>query len=141
MKIVEIFGENRLEFIEKSKIIEIWWMISIGQVKLRKVPQYLARFDQKWREFRKFSRKLWDFLIKISMENWLFSQFFTKYFLDSWLRSESIDLWKITPDFYNNFSGFGGGGTFRRSPPPPDATDQVMFLFFNAIYCFGKFLE
>ena len=58
------------------------------------------------------------------MENWVFSQFFTKYFLDFWLRSESIDLWKITPDFYNNFSDFGGG---ERSgfPPPPDATCQV----------------
>ena len=56
------------------------------------------------------------------MENWLFSQFFTKYFLDFWLRSQSIDLWKITPDFYNNLSDFGGG-TFRRSPPP-DATDM-----------------
>ena len=42
------------------------------------------------------------------MENWLFPQYFTKYFWDFWLRSESIDLWKITPDFYNNLSHFGG---------------------------------
>ena len=55
------------------------------------------------------------FFDRISLEIWLFSQFFTKYFLDFWLRSESIDLWKVTPDFY-----FGvGGGTFRRSPPLP----------------------
>ena len=58
------------------------------------------------------------------MENWLFSQFFTKYFLDFWLRSESIDLWKITQDFYNNFSDFGGGGGERSGvPSPPDATE------------------
>ena len=69
--------------------------------------------------FEKF--QFWDFLIKISMENWLFSQFLTKYFLDFWLRSESIDIWKITPDFYNNFSYFGGGDV-PAFPPPPDAT-------------------
>ena len=44
------------------------------------------------------------------------TQFFTKYLLDFWLRSESMDLWKITPDFYNNFSDFAWG-TFRRPPP------------------------
>ena len=37
------------------------------------------------------------------------SQFFTKYFLDFWLRSESIDLRKITPVFYNHFSDLGWG--------------------------------
>ena len=75
--------------------------------------------------FEKISRKFWDFWSKSLWKNWLFSQFFTKYFLDFWLRSESIDLWKIIPDFYNNFSDFGGG--VERSgvpppPPPPDAT-------------------
>ena len=44
-----------------------------------------------------------------------FFTIFTKYFLDFWLRSESIDLWKITPDFYNNLSDFGGGVL----PPSP----------------------
>ena len=44
-----------------------------------------------------------------------FSQFFRNIFLDFWLRSESIDLWKITPDFFNIFLRFRGGGTFRRS--------------------------
>ena len=37
--------------------------------------------------------------------------------MDFWLLSESIDLWKITPDFYNNFSDFGGRG--RSGVPPP----------------------
>ena len=67
--------------------------------KLSNLPAKPCAFGPKRREFWKFSRKFRDFLIKISMENWLFSQFFTKYFLDFWLRSESIDLWKITPDF------------------------------------------
>ena len=43
----------------------------------RKTKQNLknsARLDQKWRDFWKFPRKFWDFLIKISVENWLFSQ-------------------------------------------------------------------
>ena len=42
---------------------------------------------------------------------------FTKYFLAFWLRSESIDLWKIIPDFYNNFPDFGGGNVPAFSPP------------------------
>ena len=44
---------------------------------------------------------------------------FTQYFLDFWLRSESIDLWKITPNVYNNFSDFGGGGDVPASPLLP----------------------
>ena len=42
---------------------------------------------------------------------------FTRYFLDFLLLSESIYLWKIRPDFYNNFSDFGGGG--RSGVPAP----------------------
>ena len=34
MKILEIFGENRLKFVSKCKIIKSCRMISIGQVKL-----------------------------------------------------------------------------------------------------------
>ena len=58
------------------------------------------------------------------MENWLF-HIFTKYFLDFWLLSESIYLWKIRPDFYNNFSDFGGG--VRRPPPHAIASWRVRF--------------
>ena len=123
MKILEIFSsENRLEFIEKCNIIKIWWMISTEQVKLSKVPAKSCAFWPKWRELWKISRKFKDYLIKISMEYWLFSQFFTKYFLDFWLRSESIYLWKIMPDFYNNFSDFGGG----RSGVPPLPTLLIL---------------
>ena len=37
-----------------------------------------------------------------------FLTFFTNIFLDFLLLSQSIYLGKITPDFYNNFSDFGG---------------------------------
>ena len=120
-KFLTFFWENRLEFIERSKIIEIWWIILLGQVKISNLPAKPCAFGPKVKRILKNFKKI---LIKISMENWLFSQFFTKYFLDFWLHSETIDLWKITPDFYNNFSDFGGGGTFRRSLPP-DATDST----------------
>ena len=109
MKTLEIVGESRLEFVEKWKLINSWRMISIIQGKLRKLLQNFARLDQKLRKFRKIWRKCWNFLIKISMENWLFFTIFTKYFLEFCLLSESIYPWKITPDFYN-FSDFGGRG-------------------------------
>ena len=67
--------------------------------------QNFAHLDKNEEKFEKFQ------------ENFeIFSQFFTKYFLDFCLLSESIYLWKITPDFYNNFSDFGGGA-FRRPAP------------------------
>ena len=79
----------------------------------------LARLDQKWRNFWKFSRKFWEFLIKISMENWLFSKFLAKYFLEFCLLSETIYPWKIKPDFYNNHSDFGSNVP---AFPHPDAS-------------------
>ena len=57
------------------------------------------------------------------MENWLFSQFFTKYFLEFCLLSESVYLSKIPPEFYNNFSDFGGG-TFRTFLYTADASER-----------------
>ena len=103
--------------------------------------QNFAHLDQEWRKFWKNSRKFWDFLINISMENWRFSQLFTKYFLDFCLLPESIYPWKIRPNFYNNFSDFGwGGGTFRRSPLPTlliiernFKSDQIMFPFLGSL--------
>ena len=136
MKILEIFGENRQEFIEKCKIIEIWWMSSIGPVKLSNLPAKLCELGPKMKRILKNFKKILRFFDQNLYGKLTFSQILTKYFLDFWLRSESIDLWKITPDFYNNFSDFGRRGTFRRSPPP-DATgfvDQDMslkvFVFF-----------
>ena len=59
--------------------------------------------------------------------------FFTKYFWDFWLLSESIYPWKITPDFYNNFSDFGGGGTFQMFLHTGDATDSEI-LTMNGLH-------
>ena len=116
MKIVEIFGENRLEFIEKCKIIEIWWMISIAQVKLSKMPAKRCVFAPKMKRILKIFKKILRFFDQNLYGKLTFFTIFPKYVLDFWLRSESIDLWKIRPDFYNNFSDFVGGGTFRRPP-------------------------
>ena len=71
-----------------------------------KNEEHFESFQEKFEIF--WSKSLW----KIDF----FSQFFTKYFLDFWLPSESTDLWKITPGFYN-FSDFGGGE--RSGVPPP----------------------
>ena len=61
---------------------------------------------------------LWS---KSLRNNWVFSELFTKSFFYFWLRSESIDVSKIKPVFYNKFPDFGGGGGVPSSrPPPPD---------------------
>ena len=122
MKILEILGENRLDFIEKCKIIEIWWMISIGQVKLSKEPSKPGAFGAKMKRILKIFKKILRFFDQNLYGKLTFFTIFTKYFLNFWLRSESIDLWKTTLDFYNNFSDFGG----ESSPPPPAyATDSI----------------
>ena len=78
-----------------------------------KNEENFEKFQENFEIF--WSKSLW----KIN-----FFTFVTKYFLDFWLPSESIDLWKITPDFYNNFSDFGEG---ERSgvPPLPTPLDCV----------------
>ena len=108
MKIPENFGENLLEVVEKRKIFNIWWIISIRQVKLRNFAENFSSLDNKWTKFWKISRKFWDFLIKISMENWVFSQFFTKYFLEFCLFSKTIYILQDNTSFLQQF--------FRRSP-------------------------
>ena len=107
--------------------------ISIGKVQVSNGLQNFARLDQKWRKF-------WDFLIKISMENWLFSQFSTKYFLKFCLLSERIYPRKLTLDFYNDFSYFWGNLPALPLPPPsrrywqsyfePEKTDPQTFIWF-----------
>ena len=83
-----------------------------------KRPEYkiLLVWIKNEENFEKISRKLVDFSSK-SLWKIDFFTFFTKYFLDFWLLSKSIYLWKITPDFYNNFSDFVGRG--ERSSVPP----------------------
>ena len=66
------------------------------------------RFWTKMKIVLKDFKKILRFLIKI-YGYLTFSQFSTTYFFDFWRRSEGIDLWKIIPVFYNNFSDWGGG--------------------------------
>ena len=50
-------------------------IISIRQGRKDTCLQNFAHLDQKIQIFFKILRKFWDFLIKISMENWLFHNF------------------------------------------------------------------
>ena len=76
--------------------------------------QNFARLNQKRPILRKFFRKFWDFLIKICMENWHFSQIFTEFLKLFLPLLRKYYLWKMPPDFYNNYFGLGG-----RSPCSP----------------------
>ena len=82
-----------------------------GKIK-KPAYKFMRIWTKNQENFERFQENFEIFLLKISMENWLFSQFFTKYFLDFWLLSESIYLCKITPVFYNIFSVSGGVATF-----------------------------
>ena len=128
-KFLTFFGENRLQFREKCKIIEIWWMISIEQEKLSNLSAKHCAFGPKLKRILKNFKKILRFFDQNLYGKLTFLQFFTKYFLDFWLRSESINLWKIRPDFYNNFSDFGGGGNVPAFPHPPDATGREIAAF------------
>ena len=136
MKILEIFGENRLEFVEKCKIIMILGIISIGHSKLSNVPAKLCAFGPEMKKTLKSFKKILRFFDQNLYGKWFFSQFSTKYFFAFCLLSESIYLWKITPDFYNNISDFGVGGTFRRPPPP-----EILKGFGLVISKISKILE
>ena len=72
MKILETFGENRLEFEGKSKLIKIWWIISIEQLKIGNIPAESCASGQKMKKVLKIFKKILRFLIQISKENWLY---------------------------------------------------------------------
>ena len=112
-KFLKFFGENRLEFVEKWMVLNIWGMISTGQRNLRKLRAKLSAFGPKKENFEKFQEK---FAIFWSKSLWKidFEQFFAKYFLEFCLHSESIYHWKITAVCYYKFPDFEGG-TFRCS--------------------------
>ena len=76
MKILEIFGENRLEFIEKCRIIKIYGMISIWQLKLSNLLAKFCAIRPQMNNVLKIFKKIWRFF-----------------------KSES--LWKI--DFFHKF--------------------------------------
>ena len=61
MKIHEIFGENRLKFVEKCKIIKNSGMSSIGQVKLSKLPAKICAFGPQMKEVLKKFKKILRF--------------------------------------------------------------------------------
>ena len=54
-------------------------------------------------------RTFWKSLMKILLKNWIFILFFILFFENLLLKIEPSE---ITPVFYNNFFGFGGGGNF-----------------------------
>ena len=141
MKILEIFGDNRREFIEKCRIIEIWWRISIAQLNLSKLPAKPFAFGPKMKRILKNSKKILSFSDQSLHGKLPFFTIFTKYLLDFWLRSESVDLWKIHQISTTIFPISGGGGTFRRSPPPPDATAKhIRFLSIFMKNCWTNFV-
>ena len=117
MKIHEIFWENRLKFEEQYKIIKNWGMISIGQVKLSNFPAKFCAFGPKMKKILKKFKKMFRFLIKISMEKWLFSQFFNYIFLGFLPPLRKYIPLEDNTRFLQQFFRFRGGGTFRRPPP------------------------
>ena len=61
MKILEKFGENRLKFVEKLKIVNIWRMISIGQVKCRNLPAKFWAFGPNMKKILQLFKKILRF--------------------------------------------------------------------------------
>ena len=94
------FWRKSTGFVEKCKSIKIWGMISIGLGKVSNLPTKLCAFRPKVKKnfhfFLFFDQNLYGKLT--------FPQFFTNYFLEFCLLSESIYPWKTRHDFYNNFS-------------------------------------
>ena len=113
MKILDIFGEHRLEFVYKWKIINSWRMISIGQGMERNLHAKFWAFGPKMNKILIIFK---IFCLKSGKST--FSQFLPKYFLEFCLLFEIIYPWKIAPDFYNKFSDGGGGLSGIPSPPP-----------------------
>ena len=95
-----IFWRISTDICRKCQLVKSWWMISMEQIKLSYLRARFCAFGPKTKKvLRFFDQNLWKFD---------FFTFLTKYFLDFWLLSKSIYLWKITPDFSNNFSDLGG---------------------------------
>ena len=58
MKILDIFGENRVKFVGKCMIIKICGIISIGQLKLSEIPEKFCVFGSKMNKTLKNFRKV-----------------------------------------------------------------------------------
>ena len=76
MKISENFGENRLEFLEELMIITFYEKFPSFRENQETSLQNFARLDQKRRNFQNLFRKFRDFLIKLTMENENFHNFY-----------------------------------------------------------------
>ena len=82
-----------------------------------------ARVDEK-RQFLGNFEKILEIFEENSIEKMIFLLFLERLLLN-------IEPWKITPDFYNNFSLFRGGA-FPCSPPPfPAPMERDAFLSQN----------
>ena len=137
MKILEIFEENRLEFIETSKITEIWWMISIGHLNVSNLHAKPCAFGPKMKRnlknFKKilrfFDQNLYGKLTFFTIFYWIFLGFLTP-------------LRKYRPledstRFLQQFFRFRGGGDVPAFPPP-DATEKALVMF-NVFCLFSSY--
>ena len=119
VKILEIFGEHWLKFVEKYKLINNWRIISIRQGKQRNMHARHFAVGPEKIDFLKVFTKILIFLIKISMENGLFRKV-ARNFLDYFcLCSESITFGREHQISTTNPFGFffwWGEGTFPCFP-------------------------
>ena len=125
MKTLEIFGENLLKFIEKSKLIEIWWMISIGQVKLSNLPAKPCAFGQKMQIILKIFKKSLRFFWSVALSKIAFFTIFSFIFLAFLTSLRKYRPLEDNTRFLQQFFRFRGEGNVPAFPPPPDATGIV----------------
>ena len=127
MKIVEIFGENRLEFIEKCKSIEIWWMISIGQVNPSNLPSKLCAFRPKMKRFSKIFKKILRFFDQNPYGKLTYFTILDIIFLGFLTPLRKYRPLEDNTRFLQQFFRFRGGG--RSGVPPPDASVISIIIF------------
>ena len=128
MKILENYRGNRLEFVEKFKIINIWRILSIMHLNLRNYLQSFARLDQKWRKFWKIVRKFWGFYSE-SLWKIDFSLFLLHI---SRISASSPKVYTHMEDytsFYNNISDFGRGDVQAFPFPTLQILNVCIFYF------------
>ena len=130
-KILEIFGDNTLKFVEQWKIINISRNIFIGKSKFRNMGANLSAFGPKMNKNLKSFQKILRFVDQNIYGKLTFFTFFTKYFSDFWLLSESIYHCKIKPNVSNNFSDFLGGGERSGVPTLPTLQDCLWKMIFS----------
>ena len=110
--------------------------MSIGKGKnLKPSCKVLRGWTKNEENFEIFYKNLWKI------------DFFHNFLLHiSWSSASSLKvytyIWKITPDFYNNSSDFGGGGKVPASPPPdttkcdsPTDWNTIFYKTTLEIYC------